>query len=163
MASIDFKQVSLTKTFVLTKSGLDDLKKRLNILLQDKRTIRERLRSMDAEEKMYSAVSADEVQLLEMTEVEAAKIATIIDNAELITDVPDSSIVQIGSKVTLKAGMKNLVCYTVVTGLEADPLVGKISNDGPFGRALLGKKQGEIISIVTPKGQLHRYEIAKIE
>jgi transcription elongation factor GreA len=162
MVKLRSNQTSLRKTFFLTKSGLDDLKNRLNTLMQDRMNIRERLRTMDPQERMYSIVSSDEIQMLELAEIEATKIANILEHAEVVATSKNPTSVQVGSKVTLNNGPKS-VTYTIVDHLEVDPLAGKISEEGPFGQALLGKKVGDRISITTPKGKESNYEIVDIE
>jgi len=51
--------------------------------------------------------------------------------------------------VTLKGGKKDMVLQVVGT-IEADPLAQKISDESPIGKALLGKKEGDEVEIVTP-------------
>ena len=54
-----------------------------------------------------------------------------------------------------------IVNYTVVGPVEANPLEGKISDESPIGQELIGKKVGDSVAIVTPKGEL-TYEVVKI-
>jgi transcription elongation factor GreA len=70
------------------------------------------------------------------------------------------SVVKVGSKVTLKHGRKT-VEYQVVTAWEADPTENKISSDSPLGKALLGKKQGDKLSVEVPAG-IQEYEVLKV-
>ena len=46
------------------------------------------------------------------------------------------------------------VAYTVVGPVEADPLAGKISNESPIGKELMGKKVGDEVKIKTPKAEI---------
>lgn len=69
------------------------------------------------------------------------------------------NIVTIGSTVTIKIdGDKET--YTIVGAVEADPAAGRISNESPFGKALLGRKIGETTEIVTPVSTLQAEVIA---
>ena len=52
--------------------------------------------------------------------------------------------------------------YQVVGSQEADPMNGRISEDSPFGRALLGKKAGEEVVVEAPAGNI-RYQIVEIQ
>jgi transcription elongation factor GreA len=162
MGNLRTAQSSLRKTFFLTKDGLDGLRNRLNTLVQDRMKIRERLKMMDPQERTYSAVSSEEVQMLEMAEIEATKITEILEHAEVVPILRNPTEVQVGSRVTLKDGAR-AVTYMVVSPLEVDPLEGKISEEGPIGKALLGKKVKDTICITTPKGKECNYEIISIE
>ena len=82
-----------------------------------------------------------------------------MQNAEIIKAVKSSSV-GLGSRVELKAGEK-IVTYTVVGPVEADPLAGKISDESPIGKQLMGKKVGDEVVIVTPKGEV-AYQLISI-
>lgn len=94
-----------------------------------------------------------------IVETRIADIEDILQNAEIIKN-KNSSKVELGSRVELKTG-EQMVIYTVVGPVEADPLEGKISNKSPIGEALFGKKVGDTAIIQTPKGST-TYEIASI-
>ena len=84
--------------------------------------------------------------------------ATIIDEEE----AHHTSTVKIGSTVAVSEGKgKRHQQFTIVGSAEADPKEGKISNESPVGRALLGKRVGDAVQVDAPKGML-RYTIAKI-
>jgi len=63
--------------------------------------------------------------------------------------------------VSLNDGQGKRQEYTIVGALEASPKDGKISNESPVGRALLGKRVGDEVQVNAPKGVL-RYTITKI-
>ena len=52
--------------------------------------------------------------------------------------------------------------YTIVGSAEADPFKGRISNVSPLGKALLGKKLGDIIEVASPAGDMIKYEILTV-
>jgi transcription elongation factor GreA len=52
--------------------------------------------------------------------------------------------------------------YTIVGAIEAKPALGRISNESPIGKALLGKRPGQVASVVTPGGT-RRLTIKRIE
>ncbi|MCT7783267.1 MAG: GreA/GreB family elongation factor, partial [Lactobacillus iners] len=65
----------------------------------------------------------------------------------------DPNEVSIGKTVTFtEVGTDDSEVYTIVGSDESDPLSGKISNDSPIAKALLGKKKGDVVSINTPGG-----------
>lgn len=78
----------------------------------------------------------------------------------MIKKPKDGSKVQIGSTVKLKGDGKTKQ-FQVVGTVEADPLSGKISDESPIGKALLGKKLGESVEIITP-AETATYKITEI-
>ena len=85
------------------------------------------------------------------------KKARVIDEDDITTDK-----VSIGSKVTVRDLEDNEeVEYTIVGSAEADPIELKISNESPVGRAIIGKKTGDVLEITVPDGVL-KYEILNI-
>jgi len=94
-----------------------------------------------------------------------AEIEDILLHAVIITDDDAASTsVTIGSRVTVaevKSG-KELPEYKVVGSQEADPMNRAISEDSPFGRALMGAKEGDEVVVEAPVGEIH-YRIVKIE
>ncbi len=85
-----------------------------------------------------------------MLESRITEVEDILQNADIIK-ATKSSTVKVGSTVQLKNGSK--VTYRIVGPVEADPMEGKISNESPIGQALMGKKAGDKVTIVTPKGE----------
>lgn len=84
-----------------------------------------------------------------VVETRVAEIEEILMNAEEITSRRGGKV-QLGSAVELKNGKS--VTYTIVGPVEADPINGKISNESPIGLALMGKKEGDSVTITTPRG-----------
>ena len=71
--------------------------------------------------------------------------------------------VRLGSTVTvLDEEFDETMVYKIVGSQEADPMNGAISEDSPFGKALMGSKAGSEITVEAPKGVI-RYRVDKIE
>lgn len=88
---------------------------------------------------------------------EMLKYADVID-----ADSVDPNEVSIGKTVTYtEVGTSDPETYTIVGSDESDPLNGKISNNSPIAKALLGKKTGDKVTISTPGGQFD-VEINKV-
>ena len=87
-----------------------------------------------------------------------------LKNAQIIEDDESpSNMVSIGRTIVVcEDGTDYEETYTIVGSLEADPANGRISNESPIGRALLGKKIGDTINVDSPGGELI-FEILKIE
>ncbi len=97
-------------------------------------------------------------------ELRIEEIESILKNAEvyLEEDVAKDAV-GLGSKVTLlDVEYDETVEYKIVGSTEVDSLNGKISNESPVGRAIVGKKKGETISVDTPAGPI-KYKIIKVE
>src|SRR5690606_1546718 len=85
----------------------------------------------------------------ELVESRISEIENILQNVEIIKKPKGDSRVQLGSTVKLKDGNGKSKEFQVVGTVEADPLNGKISDESPIGKALLGKKEGEEVEIKT--------------
>lgn len=73
-----------------------------------------------------------------------------------------SGIVEVGSTVTIQEEDYDPETYQVVGAKEADPRNGRISNESPIGRAVIGRKAGEQVTAQTPNGQL-RFKIIEVK
>ncbi len=97
-------------------------------------------------------------------ELRIEEIEAILKNAEvyLEEDIAKDAV-GLGSTVTLLDMEYNEeVVYKIVGSTEVDSLNGKISNESPVGRALIGAKKGATVSVETPAGVL-KYKVVKVE
>lgn len=93
----------------------------------------------------------------------ADKVQELLDTVQVSAAKKSSEDVTIGKTVTfIEVGEEDEEEYTIVGSAEADPLEGKISNDSPIAKGLLGKKVGDIVKIATPGGDME-VEIIKIQ
>lgn len=83
------------------------------------------------------------------------RMATIVENTQ-------SDVVAVGSRVTIQEEDFDPETFYLVGATEADPRNGKISNESPFGKALLDHKVGDVVEAETPSGKV-RLKILKIE
>mgnify|MGYP005753582097 FL=1 len=92
-----------------------------------------------------------------------AEVENILENCVVIEEeVHDGKTVRLGSKLkVLDVEFDEELDYEVVGSQEADPMNGRISEDSPFGRALLGKCVGEDVVVEAPAGALH-YKVLSI-
>ena len=100
--------------------------------------------------KLYSRIAELEDILLD---------AVIVDESEM-----DSDKISIGCLVTVTNmdTRKQLPAYKIVGSQEADVMSRAISEDSPFGKALMGRKAGEEVTVEAPRGVIH-YRVDKIE
>ena len=90
------------------------------------------------------------------------ELENLLSNAVVAPDAEDAGQgVGFGSSVTVVADNGRKRSYTVVGSAEASPLEGKISNESPVGKALLGRKVGDEVKVETPAG-LMKLTIQKI-
>jgi transcription elongation factor GreA len=87
-------------------------------------------------------------------------LEALIKNATIIGETHSTEHVQIGSTVEVDSGDGNET-FTIVGSAEADPRGGKISNESPVGRALLGKRKGEKVVVRVPAGDF-TYKVVNI-
>jgi len=148
----------------LTKEKLEELTKELDYLKKTKR--REVADSLEYAKSMGDlSENAEYQEAREMqAEVEdrVSKLENILKHAEILHAHKGGNIT-IGSTVVIKkSGDKDTQTYQVVGSEEADVLKGKISNQSPIGRAVVGKKKGDKFDISTPKGKIG-YEIVDVK
>jgi transcription elongation factor GreA len=80
---------------------------------------------------------------------EKLRSAIVIDAKDVSTEV-----VGVGTKVTIQdVKLGDVVQYSIVGSAEADPTDHKLSNESPVGRAIMGHKPGEIITVAAPRGE----------
>jgi transcription elongation factor GreA len=153
------------KPTYLSKEGLENLRAELDDMVSVKRPeVANRIH--DAKEHGDLSENAEyEDAKNEQAMVEGRIIAlqSLLQNATIIdTDTAHKSKnVMLGSNVKMKNGEGKSVEYTIVGPAEADPREGKISNESPVGRALMGKKLHDEVQVNAPRG-ITTYKITKI-
>jgi transcription elongation factor GreA len=154
------------KEVILTPEGFKKLKAEIELLSTDRRReVAERIRvarefgdiAENAEyddAKNEQALLEHRIALLE----ERLAAARVIEKKEISKDK-----VSIGSKVKLRdMDAKQTVEYHIVGSAEANPAEHKLSNESPVGKAIIGKKKGEVVEVTAPRGAL-RYKIMEIK
>ena len=155
------------KRYLLTPEGLEKLKAELSVLINERRKevierIQEAVAHGDLSENADYAQAKEEQSFIEGR---VQEIEDMIKNAEIIEVNRKHSTVTIGSTVGIKVEDKGSSTdrkYTIVGSNEANPTLGKISNESLIGKALLGRKVNEKIPVQTPAGEM-TYEIKSIE
>ncbi len=156
----------MAKEYKLSAERLEELKQELTYL----KTVKEKevadlikeARSFGdlSENSEYDEAKNEQGKLYSrIAEVEniLANYVVIEENAE------DTDVVGMGSKITVKdAATGEEETYQVVGSQEADPMNGRISEESPFGKALLGKAVGDIAVVEAPAGNIE-YEVVAIQ
>ena len=151
-----------TKPSYLSREGLESLRKELEEMVS--------IRRPEIAQRIHDA--KEHGDLTENAEYEDAKneqafvegriqmVEALIKNATLIDEHHTNDHVQIGSTVKV-TGPDGSQSFTIVGSTEAKPTEGRISNESPVGRALLGKKKGEKVVVKVPAGDF-TYKVVSI-
>lgn len=148
----------------LTPQGLKKLEEELEFLTTTRRA--------EVAERLHQATEEGEIE--ENPEYEDAKneqafvegriltIQNILANAVLIEKQKGGHEIRVGSNITItEAGTTTKEHYTIVGSAEANPAKGLISNESPLGKALIGKKLHDEVSVATPDGPI-KYKITHV-
>ena len=140
---------------LLTSEGFLNLEEELNELKTVKRPrVIEALKDARAQGDLsenadYDAARNDQAQI----EARIKELEYMIDHAKIIEDTTEEGVVGLGTTVTIAyVEDEDEEEYKLVGSLEANPFENKISNESPIGKAILGKKIGDIVSVESPNG-----------
>ncbi len=91
-----------------------------------------------------------------------AELKNLLENAEIVEHNTRAGVISIGSRVTVKdVELGEESEYQIVGSQEANPMIGRISDDSPFGKGLIGHKIGETVTVEAPAGEL-QFEILNV-
>jgi transcription elongation factor GreA len=151
----------IKKTYRLTQEGVDELKTEFSSLVAQRPQVADRIKHArelgDLSENAEYQTAREEQDRLE---TRISELDHVLQNAQIIKKPKSDGQVRLGSSVKLKDGGKALQ-YQIVGTIEANPAAGKVSDESPIGKALLGKKVGDKTEIKTPVGN-HAYKIIEI-
>ena len=157
----------MPKDVILTPEGLQSLQEELEHLSTEKRReVAERIKEArefgDIAENAEYDDAKNEQAMLEAriaSVTEKLRMATVIEPGELTTEsVGVGCVVHVKDQKTGSSAK-----YTLVGSAEARPAENKLSNESPVGRALLGRKRGEVVSVAVPRGPARKLKITKFE
>ena len=157
----------MTRQAVITPEGLEKLKEEIGYLTTEKRRevanrIKEAREFGDISENAEYDDAKNEQALLEQRIAqleERLRRATVIDEKDVSTDeVTVGVVVHVKDQ---KSGDSQK--FQIVGSTEADPLEQKLSNESPIGKALLGHRRNDIVTVEVPRGPKKKLKITKIE
>ncbi|HEX6595110.1 MAG TPA: transcription elongation factor GreA [Bacillota bacterium] len=150
--------MAIEKSYYMTQEGKEKLEEELLYLKSEKRKeVVERIKiARDfgdlSENSEYDSAKEEQA----FVETRIAQVEKMIRNAVIIENNNENEdIVSLGKSVTFKElpdGEEET--FTIVGSAEADPFEGKISNDSPMAKSLLGKEVGAEVSVATPGGDI---------
>jgi transcription elongation factor GreA len=150
---------------LLTKDGLRHLEVELDQLVQVRRAeIAERIRhARDFGDISENAEYTEAKNEQSLVEGRIQTLEVMIRNAVMIEDEPrEAGVVTVGAQVTVSEEDDDDETYAIVGAAEADPLKGRISNESPLGRALLGHRAGDEVEWTLPNGDVGRVRIVSV-
>jgi transcription elongation factor GreA len=157
----------MARDTLLTPEGLEELKAKIQVLQTDRRRevaarIKEAREFGDISENSEYDDAKNEQAMLEK---QISDLEEKLRNARVIhkKDV-DTDVVGVGVMVHVKDQKTDKsVKYQIVGSAEAAPAEAKLSNESPVGKALLGHKRGETVTVPVPRGPARKLKITKIE
>ena len=157
----------MARETVLTPQGLDELKARIEHLRGDRRReVAERIKEARefgdiAENAEYDDAKNEQAML----EKQIADLEEKLRNARVIDEKEvDTGVVGVGVTVHLKDQKTDKSTkFKIVGSAEANPAESRLSNESPVGRALIGHKRGETVTVPVPRGPARKLKITKIE
>ena len=155
----------MTKQVLLTDEGLKNLEAELEELTSVKRKeIAEKIKVALSFGDLSENSEYDEAKNEQaIVEARIASIESILKNVKVVNkDELSTEIIHVGTKVKVHDLEFDDICkYQIVGSSEADPISGKISDESPVGKGLIGHKVGETVEIETPNG-IVSYEVLEI-
>lgn len=152
------------KPVYLTLEGKKKLEEELDYLINVRRKeVAAEIKSAKEEGDLSENSAYDEAKLAQgFLEGRVQTIEAQLRNSVIIDANGKTDKVSIGSHVTVEEEGFGEEKYQIVGSAEADPLAGRISNESPIGRALLGAKVGQVVTAATPDGETE-FKVVKIE
>lgn len=156
----------MAEPMVITSAGLKKLENELEILITVRRKeIAESIKQARdygdlSENSEYDAAKNEQAEV----EARISQIENMLQNIKVVDEKDtDASVVSVGSKVRVyDEEFDEKILYTLVGPTEADPANDMISYESPIGKALLGKRKGDEVNVLTPGGEI-MLKILKIE
>lgn len=143
-----------TQKILITREGLEELKKEYEELVNKKRpeVVARLAMSRGQGDLMENSEYAAAKQDLSFVDGRIAELEKVINEAKVVVSHSKSKV-DVGCRVTLHVNKKKET-FTIVGEWEADPAQKKISHSSPLGRALLGKTVGEKVEVEAPVGKI---------
>ena len=150
----------------LTQSGLNDLQEELDYLVGERRQqIAQQIAEAKAEGDLRENAGYDEAKNAQaFVEGRIRELKVKIHNAQIIddTETPDDLVALGRSVVVREDGYDDEEIYTIVGSTETDPSNGRISNESPIGKALIGRSAGDVVRVAAPAGEIE-FKIVRVE
>jgi transcription elongation factor GreA len=157
----------MARETVLTPECLEELKNRIQYLRGERRReVAERIKEARefgdiAENSEYDDAKNEQAML----EKQISDLETKLASARVINEKDvDTDVVSVGATVHVKDQKTDKSTkFKIVGSAEANPSENRLSNESPVGRALLGHRRGETVTVPVPRGPARKLKVTKIE
>jgi len=156
----------MPRDVILTSEGLKELKTKIEHLSTERRReVAERIKAARefgdiAENAEYDDAKNEQAML----EKQISDLEDTLRSATIVDAPATSDAVSVGVTVHVKDQKTDKSQkFKIVGSAEANPAEQKLSNESPVGRALIGHKRGDVVSVPVPKGPARKLKITKIE
>lgn len=151
----------MKKLFRLTQDGVDELKNEHAELIGMRAGVAERIKQARelgdlSENAEYQSAREEQDRL----EARISEVEQVLRNMQVIKKPKSHNAVTLGSSVKLQAASGKTKQFQVVGTMEADPMSGKISDESPIGKLLMGKKVGD--KVLLKNSPSIAYKVASI-
>jgi len=148
----------------LTPEGYARLAEERRLLVEERRAeVAARLRAArEAADVMDDSDYDEALRAQEQVEQRIRELERLLVHATIIEEATGRGYVTVGSRVEVRGPDGAIERYEIVGKAEADPRRGRVSNESPVGRALLGRRRGDRCTVVAPAGSF-TLEIVAIE
>ncbi|MGI9149291.1 MAG: GreA/GreB family elongation factor [Chloroflexota bacterium] len=102
----------------------------------------------------------DAMDELALQEGRIGELRALLASAETIQDGPSDGVIRLGARLTIRHADGEEASYILVSPAESDPRRGRISEESPIGRALVGRKKNDEVTAETPSGPEHLVVLA---
>ena len=146
----------MNNEYLITKEGLKKLKEELEDMKTRQRDelskrLRFAIQQGDLSENAdYHKAKEDQAFL----EGRIREYEETVAGAKIIDGSNNNGVIDVGSHITIQEGSYPEERYHMVGAREANPMEGRISNESPIGKALLGRKAGDTVTVETPGGAM---------
>jgi len=152
----------MNQKILLTQEGFQKLTSQLEDLKQKQGRLIDQIEDVaQPDESGEDGLATQLKEELEVVNNQIDEISEALETSQVVSNKTSNQIVQIGCKVKVKINNKETRDFFIVSHLESDPNVSKISDQSPIGKSLIGKKINDIFDIETPAGKM-TYKIVNI-
>lgn len=152
----------MNQKIILTQEGFQKLTSQLEELKEKQGRLIDQIEDVaQPDESGEDGLATQLKEELEVTNNQIDEISEALETSQVVSNKTSNQVVQIGCKVKVKINNKETRDFFIVSHLESDPNVSKISDQSPIGKSLIGKKINDVFDIETPAGKM-TYKIVNI-
>jgi len=152
----------MNQQVLLTKEGFQQLSNELEELKEKQTRLIDQIEEVaQPDESGEDGLAHQLKEELEVVDGKIDELSQVLTTSKVISRKNNCDSVQIGCRVSVKVNKKDRKEFLIVSHLESDPHVSKISDQSPIGQALMGKKVNEEFEVDTPAGKM-TYKIVSI-